>query len=87
VEEQIRRTHGLPPIFPSVSAWTKAMIEPFASAFSARPPEPPGPPPTPIPPAEGRDLPELVRELQQQVAELRKKRAARKPARRRGKKR
>src|SRR5947209_18712268 len=33
VEEQIRRTHGLPPVFPSVSAWTKAMLEPFTSAF------------------------------------------------------
>src|SRR5208337_910219 len=31
IEEQIRRVHGLPPGFPSVSAWTKAMIEPFAS--------------------------------------------------------
>src|SRR5438046_2814127 len=37
VEEQIRRTHGLPSVFPSVSAWTKAMLEPFASAFSERP--------------------------------------------------
>src|SRR5437763_17036309 len=36
VEEQIRRTHGLPPLFPSVSAWTKAMLEPFASAFAAQ---------------------------------------------------
>src|SRR5436190_21513154 len=34
VEEHIRRTHGLPSAFPSVSAWTKAMLEPFASAFS-----------------------------------------------------
>src|SRR6266404_1751081 len=33
VEEQIRRTHGLPTVFPSVSAWTKAMLQPFASAF------------------------------------------------------
>ena len=39
VEEQIRRTHGLPSVFPSVSAWTKAMLEPFASAFSAHPPD------------------------------------------------
>src|SRR5580765_2994985 len=28
VEEQIRRTHGLPTVFPTVSAWTKAMLEP-----------------------------------------------------------
>src|SRR5215472_8696043 len=34
VEEQIRRTHGLPSAFPSVSAWTKAVLEPFASVFS-----------------------------------------------------
>src|SRR5215471_19738372 len=34
VEEQIRRTHGLPSVFPSVSAWTKAVLEPFASAWS-----------------------------------------------------
>src|SRR6266581_3752027 len=36
VEEQIRRTHGLPPVFPSVAAWTKAMFEPFASVFAGR---------------------------------------------------
>ena len=35
VEEQIRRAHGLPSVFPTVSAWTKAMWEPFASALSA----------------------------------------------------
>jgi polyhydroxyalkanoate synthesis repressor PhaR len=34
VEEQIRRTHGLPSVFPSVSAWTKAVLEPFAQALS-----------------------------------------------------
>src|SRR5205807_8419925 len=34
VEEQIRQTHGLPPLFPSVSAWTKAMLEPFSAVFS-----------------------------------------------------
>src|SRR5436309_11817378 len=36
VEEQIRRTHGLPTVFPSVSAWTKAMLQPFASPFASR---------------------------------------------------
>src|SRR5438270_6840236 len=34
LEEQIRRSHGLPPVFPAVSAWTKAMLQPFASAFA-----------------------------------------------------
>src|SRR5205814_9510775 len=33
LEEQLRRTHGLPSVFPSVTAWTKAMLQPFASAF------------------------------------------------------
>src|SRR5438477_7048012 len=35
LEEQIRRTHGLPSVFPSVSDWTKAMFEPFATALRA----------------------------------------------------
>src|SRR3989440_6782011 len=39
LEDQIRRTHGLPAVFPTVSAWTKAMLEPFASAFSGQPPQ------------------------------------------------
>ena len=34
VEEQIRHTHGLPSAFPSVSAWTKAIMEPFSAVFS-----------------------------------------------------
>src|SRR6476660_1986374 len=34
VEEQIRRTHGLPTVFPTVAAWTKAMLQPFAQALS-----------------------------------------------------
>src|SRR3989442_15443902 len=34
LEEQLRRTHGLPSVFPSVTAWTKAMLQPFASAFA-----------------------------------------------------
>jgi polyhydroxyalkanoate synthesis repressor PhaR len=33
IEEQIRRSHGLPATFPTVAAWTKAMLEPIASAF------------------------------------------------------
>ncbi len=48
VEEQIRRTHGLPSLFPSVSAWTKAMLEPFAQSLgtaSNQQAPPPGAPP------------------------------------------
>src|SRR5204863_9007836 len=36
LEEQIRQTHGLPAVFPSVSAWTKAVLQPFTSAFETR---------------------------------------------------
>src|ERR1051326_6434912 len=39
-EEQIRRRHGLPSLFPSVSAWTKAVLQPFATAFTNQRPEP-----------------------------------------------
>src|SRR5439155_13692980 len=60
VEEQIRRTHGLPSVFPSVSAWTKAMLEPFASAFGS-----PAPEPAPAA-AHERDLGEVVRDLKKQ---------------------
>src|SRR5690348_292092 len=35
VEEQIRRTHGLPTVFPTVAAWTKAMLQPFAAFGSS----------------------------------------------------
>jgi polyhydroxyalkanoate synthesis repressor PhaR len=77
VEEQIRRTHGLPAVFPSVSAWTQAMLGPFATALTGRAPETPTPPPQ----ANNQDLHHLVRDLQQQVAELKQKRPARKPRR------
>jgi len=69
VEEQMRQTHGLTPAFPSsITAWTQAMLNPFASAFeSGKKPAETG----------TRDdaagLREMVRELQSQVAELRKK--------------
>ena len=67
VEDQIRRTHGLPAVFPSVSAWTKAMLQPFASAFTTGASEPSAA----TPPA--ADLHELIRDLQEQVAELKQK--------------
>src|SRR5215813_12286481 len=72
VEEHIRRTHGLPSAFPSVAAWTKAMLEPFASAFSGR-----GSEPDSAPAAGGVEetkWKEQVRDLQAQVAELKHRR-------------
>src|SRR6185369_5745919 len=34
VEEQIRQTHGLPSALPLVTAWTKAVLQPFSSVLS-----------------------------------------------------
>jgi polyhydroxyalkanoate synthesis repressor PhaR len=76
LEEQIRQTHGLPPVFPSVSAWTKAMLEPFSAVFSGTPAAKAPENEQPNPPEKEEDLHKLVRELQKQVARLKKKPAA-----------
>ena len=78
-EEQIRRTHGLPPLFPSVSAWSKAVLEPFTSAFSGQTST--GTPRAnaqPAPTAEEQDLRGLIHNLQQELAELRGRKKKRK---------
>ena len=67
VEEQIRRTHGLPSVFPSVSAWTKAMLEPFASAFSGHSPNAAAP----ASPGNPAELQQTIRDLQAQLTRLR----------------
>jgi polyhydroxyalkanoate synthesis repressor PhaR len=77
VEEQIRRTHGLPSVFPSMSAWTKAMLEPFATALSGHPLGTPAP--TTAQPTPGSaETEQTIRDLQAQLAELKR---AKKPAR------
>lgn len=85
LEEQIRQTHGLPPVFPAVSAWTKAMLKPFSAVFSGtphgNPPEAQQPPPS----EKNEDLHKLVRELQKEVASLKQKPGSR-PQRSRPKK-
>jgi polyhydroxyalkanoate synthesis repressor PhaR len=77
LEEQIRRTHGLPSGLPSVSAWTKAMLQPFASAFSG---QFAAPGPVSAPPSgaaqEAARLRQMIDDLQQQVQALKKVRAA-----------
>jgi len=80
VEEQIRRTHGLPSVFPSVSAWTKAMLGPFASALSGNPAGPSAETPAPARPPETAHLQQMVRELETQLAARKRKGAAKKPA-------
>jgi len=79
VEEQIRRTHGLPSVFPSVSAWTKAMLEPFASAFSGRPLETRQEPAPGQVPSDVGELQQTVRDLQAEIATLKRKRQRAKP--------
>src|SRR5256885_15472232 len=78
IEEQIRRTHGLPTVFPSVTAWTKAVLQPFATAFANQRADPPASVP---PPAQNQeqDLQALIRDLQKQVATLKQKRSRKKP--------
>jgi polyhydroxyalkanoate synthesis repressor PhaR len=94
LEDQLRQAHGLPPVFPAVSAWTKAFLGPFASAFTApgsetqAPVAPSTPPPAPAPAATPpSDLQALIRDLQQQVAELKQSRSDQPPPRRTRKKR
>jgi len=36
LEEQFRHAHGLPSMFSPVASWTKAIFQPFATAFGAR---------------------------------------------------
>jgi len=70
VEEQIRRAHGLPSLFPSMSAWTKAMLEPFASAMSGQSA------PAGSGSAAGEPSPEEVEKLRAQVRKLEQQLAA-----------
>jgi len=78
VEDQIRRTHGLPPVFPSVSAWTKAMLQPFAAAFAHRDAEPPR---ASAPPGPEQQLQAVIRDLQKKVAALKRKSSPKKRSR------
>lgn len=84
VEDQIRRTHGLPAVFPSVSAWTKAMLQPIQSAFAtgtATPSAEPASPPEAAPPAEAEYLQRVVRDLKREVTRLKRQRPRKKPTR------
>ena len=73
VEQQVRKAHGLPASFPSVAAWTKAMLTPLSSAFGAGAEEKPPEPSAPSSPQDQTvELREMIHNLQQQVAELKK---------------
>jgi polyhydroxyalkanoate synthesis regulator protein len=83
VEEQIRRAHGLPSVFPTMSAWTKAMLEPFASAFG-RPLDQTPDTSAAQPSSTQEELQQTIRGLQAQIAELKRAKRSKKPARRAG---
>ena len=73
LEEQMRRAQGLPVGFPSVSAWTEAVFQPFVSTFSGKTgAEPIKPSPSSPRPDEREELREMIHKLQQQVKELKK---------------
>jgi polyhydroxyalkanoate synthesis repressor PhaR len=84
LEEQIRHAHGLPSTLPLVSAWTKAILEPFSSALANRSAVPgPAPQPAASPDHVAR-LEETVRTLESQVVKLQRQ-AQRRPRPRRKK--
>jgi polyhydroxyalkanoate synthesis repressor PhaR len=82
LEEQIRHAHGLPPGMPLVSAWTKAMLEPFSSAFATRSPAGQAEPQPASSEQNVAELQQAIRALQSQVSALRRSRSASKPAKR-----
>jgi len=69
VEERLRQVHGLPAVYPTVSAWTKAMLHPFTAALSG---QKSGAPPAPNSAQESEDLRALIKQLQQQVSTLKR---------------
>ena len=76
LEEQVRQAHGLPSTLPLVSAWTKAMLEPFSSAFGNRASEasPGSQPPSPD---HVTELEQTVRALKSKVMKLQRRAARR----------
>ena len=75
VEDQIRRTHVLPAAFPSFSAWTKAMLAPFAPAGAGTGKA------EPSASDQAQELRDMIHNLQKEVAELRKSKPAKKAKR------
>src|SRR5690349_19444966 len=70
LEEQLRQAHGLPSALPLVSAWTKAVLEPFSAALGASAAKA-GSQPGAAPAGDHvAQLEQTVRALQAQVAQL-----------------
>jgi len=82
IEEQVRRAQGLPAAFPSVSAWTEAVFKPFVSAMGGSDQGFTGAPPAPAAKEEADDVREMIRNLQAQMADLKKNGKAQRRAKR-----
>jgi polyhydroxyalkanoate synthesis repressor PhaR len=82
LEEQIRRTHDLPAMLPSVSAWAKAMLQPFAVALGQTSQNSETTRPAQSAPLTEKTLAEQLKDLERQIAELKRDRT-RNPAKRR----
>ncbi len=70
VEERFRQVHGLPAVYPAVSAWTKAMLQPFTSAFGG---ESPTEPAAPVSAESPDELRQMVKDLRAEVAGLKQR--------------
>lgn len=82
-EQQLRKAHGLPMDFPGVVSWTENMMAPITSIFRRKPVEKAPEAKTSSPPsAETMALLQMIRDLQEEVAELKKPRPRKKPKRR-----
>ena len=77
VEEQIRQTHGLPSALPLVSAWTKAVLEPFSSAIAGHTRAEGDTPANSATAPKVEELQQTVRDLQAEVARLGRKNKSR----------
>jgi polyhydroxyalkanoate synthesis repressor PhaR len=85
-EEQLRQAHGLPVDYPGVVSWTQNMMTPFASILRGKSVETAPEPKASSPPsAETMALLQLIKDLQEQVAELKKPRPSKRTKRRRSK--
>jgi polyhydroxyalkanoate synthesis repressor PhaR len=77
LEQHFRKAGGLPSSFPLVSAWAKAMWQPFSSAFEA-PTANPSPDsesaPRSTPGTDNGEVKEMLRQMQRELARLKKAR-------------
>ncbi len=78
-EQSMRQMPGM--VYPPVSAWTKAMLHPFTSAFSSGNKDSGAPPEGSAPSPETMKMLQLIAHLQNQIEELRQQRAPKKPRR------